>query len=190
METTLIAVLDACVLYPAPLRDLLVELGSRDLFRARWSAEIHEEWMRNLGSDRFDLDPKRLKRTQELMDLHVTDSVVTGHMPLIPSLTLPDPDDRHVLAAAIHCHASRIVTKNLKDFPMANLAQYGIGAQHPDPFLLELLNADEVAFCAAIKAVRQRLKNPPKTAEEYLLTLEQQELAQTVERLREFVDLI
>ncbi len=184
------AVLDPCVLYPAPLRDLLVELAARDLFRARWTSEIHEEWMRCVKADRPDLDPKRLQRTRELMDIHVENSVVTGHLPLIPSLTLPDPDDCHVLAAAIHCGAGTIVTKNLKDFPQSVLAGYGIKAQHPDPFLLEILGFGEGSFCIAVKAVRERLKNPPKSVEDYLLTLEQQELVQTIERLRELVDLL
>ena len=184
------AVLDACVLYPAQLRDLLVELAAREVFLGRWTSEIHDEWMRNLRSDRPDLDPKRLQRTREQMDLHVHDCVVVGHLFLIPLLTLPDPDDRHVLAAAIHGGAEIIVTKNLKDFPRSVLEGYRIEAQHPDLFLFNLLEAQEEAFCAAVRAVRQRLKNPPKTAEDYLLTLEDQGLTRTVGRLRDLVDLI
>jgi predicted nucleic acid-binding protein len=184
------AVLDACVLYSAPLCDLLVELAARKLFNGRWSAEIHDEWMRNLKAGRPDLDPKQMQRTRELMDLHVVASVVTGHLPLIPVLTLPDPDDRHVLAAAIRSRAKIIVTINLKDFPESVLGEFKIEAQHPDPFLLKILNARKEAFCAAVQAVRQHLKNPPKTVEEYLLTLEEQGLTRTVGRLRDFVDLI
>ncbi len=190
MLANLTAVLDACVLYPAPLRDLLMELAVRDLFRARWSAEIHDEWTRNLRAQRPDIDPKNLERTRELMDLHVRDGLVTGHMPLVSSLQLPDEDDRHVLAAAIRCDAEVIVTKNLKDFPRSVLEGYGIEPLHPDEFLLDLFESRKGAFCSALKTVRNRLKNPPKSAEDYLLTLEQQELVQTVERLREFVELI
>ena len=189
MSPTLTAVLDACVLYPAPLRDLLVELAYRKLIEARWTAEIHEEWMRSLRANRPDIDPRRLERTRAMMD-RVRGCLVTGHIDLIPALTLPDPDDRHVLAAAIHSGATIIVTKNLKDFPQGTLDDHNIKAQHPDLFLLGLLNADEDAFCSAVKAVRQRLKNPPKTAEDYFRTLEQQELARAVERLREFEALI
>jgi predicted nucleic acid-binding protein len=184
------AVLDACVLYPAQLRDLLVELAARAVFQGRWTSEIHDEWMRNLQVDRPDLDPKRLQRTRERMDLNVQDSVVTGHLFLIPHLTLPDPDDRHVLAAAIVGRAEVIVTFNLKDFPRSVLAGYDIEALHPDPFLLDLLEDQREEFCSAVKTIRQRLKTPPKTVEEHLLTLEQQGLTQTVARLREFVDLI
>jgi predicted nucleic acid-binding protein len=190
MPTTPTAVLDACVLYPAPLRDLLMELALRDLFRARWTAEIHDEWMRNLRLQRPDLDPTRLERTRELMDLHVRDALVTGHQSLISALTLPDPDDRHVLAAAIRCDADVIVTKNLKDFPADILGGYGIEAQHHDDFVMELLHAQEGLVCSAVRTVHHRLRNPPKTAQEYLLTLEQQELTQTVNRLRDLIDLI
>jgi hypothetical protein len=189
MPPTTTAVLDACVLYPASLRDLLVELGYQGVILARWTAEIHEEWMGHLLANRPDLDRNRLERTRVMMD-RVRDCLVSGHQFLIPSLDLPDPDDRHVLAAAIHCDARVIVTLNLKDFPPGALAAYRIEAQHPDSFLFDLLGARRKAFLAAVRAIRRRLKNPPRTAEDYLLTLEEQGLSQTVGRLREFVDLI
>ena len=190
MPIPITAVIDACVLYSAPLRDLLVEAAVGDLFQARWTAEIHDEWMRNLRADRPDIAPRNLERTRTLMDTKVSDCLVTGHLWLIPTLTLPDPDDRHVLAAAIHCGAGVIVTKNLKDFPAALLDQYRIQAHHPDSFLVDVLDANELAMCSTVRAVRGRLKNPPKTVADFLLTLERQELARTVERLREFVDLL
>lgn len=79
---------DACVLYPAPLRDLLLQLAMSDLFRAHWTKDIHAEWMRNVASDRPDLTPDRLERTRELMDAHVRDCLVEGYERLIPSSTL------------------------------------------------------------------------------------------------------
>lgn len=190
MLTTLTAVLDACVLFPAPLRDLLMELAVRDLFRARWTDEIHDEWVRNLLGQRPDLDPKRLERTRSLMNSHVRDCLVTGYQTLIPALTLPDSDDRHVLAAAIRCDADLIITKNLKDFPREILDGFGIEAQHPDDFIVDLLHTNEGSVSSAVRAVLDRLKNPPKTYAEYLLTLEQQELIQTVRRLRDLADLV
>src|SRR6478736_2585668 len=111
------AVLDACVLYPAPLRDLLLSLTVEGLFRARWSEEIHEEWIRNLLKQRSDLTRDALERTKTFMNSSVPDCVVEGYEYLINSLKLPDADDRHVLAAAIVGHADAIVTFNLKDFP-------------------------------------------------------------------------
>ncbi len=111
------AVYDACVLYPAPLRDFLIRLGLSGRFRARWSAQIHDEWKRNLLLNRPDLTAEQLNRTSALMDRAIPDALVTGHEELIAGLTLPDIDDRHVLAAAIRCNASVIVTFNEKDFP-------------------------------------------------------------------------
>lgn len=93
------ALYDANVLYPAELRNLLMHLALIGLFRAKWSAEIHEEWMSNLLINRPDLKRVQLERTRMLMDKHAVDALVTGYEDLIPGLQLPDPDDRHVLAA-------------------------------------------------------------------------------------------
>src|SRR6185295_3578619 len=98
-------VYDACVLYPAPLRDLLMRLALTDLFRARWSDDIHEEWITNLLANRPDLTREQLERTRTLMNAHVRDCIVQGYRDLIDGLDLPDPNDRHVLAAAIRARA-------------------------------------------------------------------------------------
>ncbi|AGA34951.1 hypothetical protein TVNIR_3315 [Thioalkalivibrio nitratireducens DSM 14787] len=111
-----IALLDACVLYPAPLRDFLLRLATTGLFAARWTERIHDEWSRNLLEKRPEL-AAQLDRTRRLMNDAVADSMVGGYDALVDSLNLPDSDDRHVLAAAIHCHAQAIITFNLKDFP-------------------------------------------------------------------------
>ena len=120
---------DACVLYPAPLRDLLLRLAMVDLFRARWTETLLDECFRNLAKNRPVLQPAQLTRTRELMNAHVLDALITGHETLIPSLTLPDPDDRHVLAAAICGGVEAIITYNLTDFPAQVLKTYGIEAQ-------------------------------------------------------------
>jgi predicted nucleic acid-binding protein len=125
---------DACVLYPAPLRDALMRLAMTDLFEAHWTDHIHEEWITSLlRQGKFTRE--KLDRVRELMDAHVRDAKVTGYESLIDTLALPDPDDRHVLAAAILCGADAIVTFNLRDFPEELLKPYGIDALHPDEFL-------------------------------------------------------
>ena len=116
------ALLDACVLYPAPLRDLLIETALTGVYRARWSNAIHEEWIGSLLRQRPDLDPEILARTRALMDSAIPDCLVNGYEPLIPSLHLPDSNDRHVLAAAVSGRADVIVTFNLKDFPDETLS--------------------------------------------------------------------
>ena len=70
----------------------------------------------------------------------VPDSLVTGYEPAIDGLELPDPDDRHVLAAALRANAEIIVTANLKDFPQTTLKPYKVIAQHPDDFILDLID--------------------------------------------------
>lgn len=187
---TFAAVYDACVLYPAPLRDLLMHLALTDLFRARWTDMIHDEWMRNVREDRPDLAPQKLARVRRLMDEHVLDSLVTGHEQLIELLTLPDPGDRHVLAAAIRAEASVIVTYNLSDFPSGELKQYGIRSQHPDDFILRLLEIDPQKVIGAIREQRANIHNPAKSAEELLATYEQQRLVKTVSQLRQVIHLI
>jgi predicted nucleic acid-binding protein len=184
------AVLDACVLYPAPLRDLLLSLAQAGLYHARWTDDIHDEWTRNLLAERPDLDPAQLRRTRELMNQSVPDALVTQHLPLVDSLRLPDPDDRHVLAAAIAGHADAIVTFNLKDFPASALAPHGIEAQHPDDFILNQFELSSFAALAAVKAMRARLRNPPRSAQEFIATLQQQQLPQSAAWLRQAAELI
>jgi predicted nucleic acid-binding protein len=165
------AFLDANVLYPPTLRSVLLELAHADLYAARWSEEVHREWMRSLAEKRPTMPATVIARMRALMEVHVGDVGVRGYEPLIPTLTLPDPDDRHVLAAAIHGKASVIVTSNLKDFPVEALAPFKITAQHPDAFVLALLEADAEAVATALAADRADLVNPPLSADEYLAVL-------------------
>lgn len=181
---------DACVLYPAPLRDLLMHVAVTDLYRAKWTEAIHDEWIRNVLKDRPDLKPEQLFRTRDLMNAHVRDCLVTGYETLIDAITLPDPNDRHVLAAAISAGADLIVTFNLRDFPEENLKPIGIEAQHPDDFLMFQLDLAPNIVCAAAKRHRASLRNPAKDVEEYLATLEAQGLAQRVSSLRRFAELL
>ena len=181
-----IVLYDACVLYPAPLRDLFMWLALADLFQARWTDRIHDEWTRNVAANRPDISPASLARCRKLMDEHVPDSLVTDYEALIPTLTLPDADDRHVLAAAIHGGASLIVTFNLKDFPASALDRFDIEAIHPDQFIGRLWDESPAVVLAAVRTQREELKRPAKSVAEYLATLEQCQLPETVARLRPF----
>ena len=146
--------------------------------------------MRNVVQDHADIPREQVERIRDLMNAHVRDCLVTGYEPLIGGLTLPDPDDRHVLASAILCGANTIVTFNLKDFPEDALRPYGIEAQHPDEFLNCQLDLAPNVVCTATKRHRSSLKNPPMNVAEYLASLERQGLAQTVSSLREYAELI
>jgi|SRR5450830_156951 len=176
-------VYDACVLYPAPLRDFLMWLALSGCFRARWSERIHAEWKRNLLKNRPDLTAAQLDRTSALMDRAIPDAVVTGFEKLIPGLVLPDPDDRHVLAAAIRCNASVIVTFNQRDFPDATLHEFRIEAQHPDEFIDNLFDLDQAAVVGAAQRQRAQLVKPKLDVERYLDVLLKQGLVQTARAL-------
>jgi predicted nucleic acid-binding protein len=178
---------DANVLYPAELRNLLMHLALAGLFRATWSNGVHEEWIEALLRKRPDLTRVKLERTRMLMDKYATDALVTGYEDLIPGLHLPDPDDRHVLAAAIRGRADVIVTINIRDFPREVLAPFGIEAWHPDEFISHILDLAPGIVAGAARNHRESLKNPPKTIEEYLNTLAAQGLPQSSATLRELM---
>lgn len=122
------------------------------------------------------------------MNTHIRDCLVDGYQELIPALNLPDPDDRHILAAAIKASADVIVTYNLKDFPKDVLAVYEIiEAQHPDEFITHLIDLRAAKVVEAAEQQLKSLKNPPKTKEEYLETLLKQGLPQTVAVLNDLM---
>lgn len=183
-------VYDACVLYPQGLRDLLMHLALSDLFKAKWSRQIHDEWIRNLINNKPDLTIEKLERVRALMDAHVRDALVTDFEPLIEILSLPDQNDRHVLAAAIVARADAIITLNTRDFPALALQPYGIEAIHPDDFICAQFDLKPAIVCRCVKTQREMLKKPPRTVDEHLERLEAIPLPQTVARLREFRDLI
>ncbi len=120
------------------------------------------------------------------MDEHVPDCLVTEYEALIPMLTLPDPDDCHVLAAAIHGGAGFIITFNLGDFPGSVLEQFDIEAIHPDEFVVRLWDDYPSDVLGAVRLQRAGLKKPPKTAAEYLAVLERCQLPATAGRLRPY----
>jgi predicted nucleic acid-binding protein len=185
-----IVIYDACVLYPAPLRDLLMRLALIDLYQAKWTNDIHREWMTSLLKNRPDLSRDRLEQTQAKMNLHIRDCLIEGYEDLIGNLKLPDPKDRHVLAAAIKANAQTIVTYNLSDFPFETISKYEIEVQHPDEFLRQLLDLAPARFMKAVKETRLSLKRPPKNPDEYLASLSKQSLPRTVACLKEYAWLI
>jgi predicted nucleic acid-binding protein len=184
------AFFDACVFYPAPLRDLLIQLATTGLFRAKWTNQIHDEWIRNLLANRPDLDKEKLQRTRTLMNESVLDCLVTGYEQLIPCVDLPDPNDRHVLAAAIVSRSDAIVTTNLKHFPMEKLAPFNIEPIHPDEFIFNQFGLNQAKVITAVGKIRSRLRNPELNSEEYLSKLLKLELSKTVKALETFIDVI
>ena len=190
-----VAVLDACVLYPASLRDLFVTLAVNGLYLPKWTDTIHAEWIENLlerdqkQSQKQNhpprLDRGRLMRSRDLMERACPRSLVTDYDSLISTLSLPDANDRHVLAAAIAAQADTIVTFNLSDFPASALGPQGVQALHPDIFLCRLFDQKPERFVNAIKEILERLKDPPRSWNEHMDILRNGGLPQLAARLSE-----
>ncbi|SRR5579883_596225 len=164
-------VLDANVLFPASLRDLLLRCAEKELYRLQLSQDIWDEVVRNLvETGRMSQEQAGRLDTAIRSFLQRMDALVTGYEPLIPTLT-NDPKDRHVLAVAIHAHAQTIVTFNLKDFPPEALTPHGIVAEHPDAFLTRLHGAHADILTQTVREQAADLKNPPLSVDDVLDTL-------------------
>lgn len=177
------ALLDANVIYPAPLRDLLFSIAAEEVFQPLWTKQINEEWVRNLLQNRPDLSRSQLRRTCDLMNKAFPMALVEDYENLISKLELPDPDDRHVLAAAIKSEATILVTFNLKDFQHDYVDRIGVEVKHPDHFLCTLFERKPDSCVTAFKKMHARLKHPPIPKEMLLDTL-------TVNGLKQFPALL
>ncbi len=184
------ALLDANILYAAPLRDVFLELAVRDLYRARWTETIQKEWINARLRNDSCLDRHALEKLRKLMEVKTPNALITNYESWIERLYLPDPDDRHALAAAIVGDCDVIVTQNLRDFPQEALSPHGIMAQHPDKFLLKLAELYPREVCAALRVILARLKNPSYSVDQYLANLSKLGLCETTSKLQQYADLL
>lgn len=166
-----IVVLDANILYQAPIRDLLLRLAESpaEMFQVRWSEEIVEEATRNLIKDNR-MDDSQAASFKNCLYGAFEDAYVDGYKELIPVLE-NNENDRHVLAVAIIANAQVIVTLNIKHFPEEALKKYNIEAQTPDTFLLYLYDLSLSVLIETLQKQQQELTNPPLTQEEFLNNL-------------------
>lgn len=160
-----------------------MELAAAKLFRVKWSDAVQDEWIVNLLANRTDLTKERLERTRGLMNMAIPDANVSRYDDLIEGLKLPDPDDRHVLAAAIASECDALITFNQKDFPDEYLEKFNIELLHPDDFVHSQFGLDNASAILAAQRCRARLKNPSVTAEEYIGCLDRQGLPKTANEL-------
>jgi predicted nucleic acid-binding protein len=187
MISTFTAFIDANVFYGARLRSLVLYVAQTKLFRARWSEQVHDEWVRNLIKNRPELKPEDLLRTRELMNKAVPDCVVEGYEPLINGVELPDPDDRHVVAAAIMTRANVIVTFNQKDFPDEALEKFRLHTKHPDNFLIDAFDLNPDMFIEAVRRDFLHYRSPALEFDAYIESLAKAgvpRLAETMEPFR------
>ena len=184
-----IAVLDANVLYPSLKRDVLLSFAARGLYRPRWTDAIMGEWTRSLLASRPDLEAK-IPLVVEQMDRAFPEAKIDGYEALIEALTLPDPDDRHVLAAALKAGAHIIVTENKKDFPQSILSPLDVEIQSADEFLLSTFELYPGDAELAVKEMRERHKKPPLNAGDLLTKLTGEGLVRLAVALKERIDTI
>lgn len=147
------AVLDACVLYPTVLREILTGSAGAGLFQPVWSQRILDEW--RLAAARHDL-PAGVEIA--LLTERFPHAMVTADEAAASGLDLPDPADRHVVAAALAADSTLIVTANLRDFPQRSLSAVGLRAQHPDEFLRDMFLSHPEEILAAITATEARAR--------------------------------
>lgn len=178
-----VVVYDANALYPNAQRDLLIRIAQAGLVQAKWTVEIIEEMASARLRRKPDLELARLDRLKDLINHSVPDCLVWGYEPLMGNLKLPDPDDRHVLAAAIKSGAQVIVTSNLKDFPAEDLAEFNIEAKTPDDFVLDQISIDDRVVFACVQDIAN-CRAQPHTAQDVLAELENTGLVASVAALR------
>ena len=182
-----VVLIDANVLYSASLRNFFLNVAFIKLFEPKWSAEINVEWTRNLLQKRSDIKEEIVMDKVKAMNDYFLEANIENYEHLIPTLQLPDPNDRHVLAAAIKGKAKIITTANLKDFPQDYIRQFDIDVQHPDDFIMDLLVEQPKKVLKAFQMQVENLKNPPLSEAEVLLSLEKNGLEKTVLALRKMI---
>jgi predicted nucleic acid-binding protein len=180
-----IVIYDANVLYPNTLRDLLIRIAQQPhLVQAKWPRDILGEMSRALRRNRPGITEEKVSRLCELMNSAVRDCLVENHQPLIAALELPDPDDRHVLAAAIAVNAQVIVTRNRKDFPVKTLAQWNIRPKSPDDFVRDVIDLDSQAVWACVQQIVDSRTKRPVTVDDVLGELQRDGLVASTAALR------
>lgn len=179
-----IVIYDANALYPNAQRDLLLRIAGQGLVQAKWTDQIMEEMLTARRRRNPDLEPAKLQRLRVRMNAAIPDCLVTGYEALIEGLKLPDPGDRHLLAAAIKAAAQVIVTTNTKDFPPAILSEWNIEAKSPDDFVLDQITIDDRVVFSCVQEIANSRRRAPKTVQDVLSELENVGLVASVAALR------
>jgi len=157
------------------------------LFHARWTNAIHDEWMRNLLANTPGLSVDRLETTKRLMDVALPKALVAGYERHIQAVSLPDPDDRHVAAAAIEAGASKIITWNLRDFPVGELMKHGLVRQTPDAFLSALYEQLPEQLIGSLANARSNLRRSRVSAASFVDILRDQKLVKLAEQIEKHI---
>jgi hypothetical protein len=177
-----VAIFDACILYPFHLRNVVVQAAMDRLVEARWTEEIHDEWIRNLAAGASAVPIERLQNTRRLMDNVLPTAMVSGYENHIPKVNLPDPNDRHVVAAGIAADASIILTWNLRHFPAKELKKFGLRRETPDAFLSGLYDKVPDLTVGSLANARRNLTKTRVSASDFIKILDNQKLIELAKR--------
>ncbi len=169
-------------------RNLLLCFFEAYLYRARWTEQIQQEWLTN-AIEKYPNKEEQLRRTDTLMREHFSDAWVDGYERFIDTVELPDPDDRHVVAAAIRTNAQYIVTDNLKHFPEDTLEGLDLERGSADRFLASTFEHYEIAALRVVREHRVRLRAQPSQSD-YLMNLIAKGLPLLAARLKPHHDTI
>jgi predicted nucleic acid-binding protein len=181
MRSRPIILFDANVFFGVRLRSLMLFLAETGLFLARWTEKINDEWIRNIHRKQA-IPLETLEQLRVLVNRSVPDCLVTDFEAIEASLELPDPNDRHVLAAALKAQADLIITFNGKDFPEAVLDPLGLRASHPDEFLMTMLDSAPTIFAQAVQRDFSHYNAPPFTSAQYVSALHRAGVVKTANR--------
>lgn len=184
------AFLDANVLHPGFLRGALLWFADERLLRPVWSSHVLQEWKDSILRARQDIDAAKLDQIQALLTSQFPDAEVKGYEPFIEAITLPDPNDRHVLAAAMFGRCNGIITSNLKDFPSKTVSAFSIEVVHPDQFIVNIIDLDEGRVLGACKRHRASLTKSQPSPDQYLDNFDRCGLIQARQRLQQNRELI
>ena len=182
-----VAVFDACILYPFHLRNIVVQAAVDRLVEARWSDAIHDEWIRNLAASAQAIPAERLETTRRLLNKVLPTAMVDEYEHHIPALDLPDPNDRHVVAAGIAAGASVILTWNLRHFPVKALRKHGLRKETPDAFLSDLYDEIPVLMIGSLANARRNLTKTQVSALDFVDILRNQRLVELANRIQRHV---
>lgn len=149
--------LDACVIYPTVMREMLLGVARTGAYTPLWSARILEEWA--LAARKLGPQGEAVARGEiAMVQAAFPDASVPLHAGLEARLWLPDANDIHVLAAAVNGNADGIITINAKDFPRGILAEEGLSRNDPDAFLLGHFHANPGAVTEVAQATVQEAR--------------------------------
>jgi hypothetical protein len=162
----------------------MIQAAVDGLVQPRWSDEIHQEWIRNLMTGTLGIPSDRLQRTRRLMDNALPAATVRAYSVHIPAVSLPDPNDRHVVAAAIASGASMIITWNVQDFPMTELKKFGLRRQTPDTFLAHLCERIPDLTVGSLANARRNLTKSRVSALEFIDILKNQKLVRLTKQIQ------